>query len=60
MSIIELKNVFKDFTVRKKSFSEEIVHVLHDINITIERDEIVALVGASGSGKGRIQYYVEK
>lgn len=54
MSIIELKNVFKDFTVRKKSFSEEIVHVLHDINITIERDEIVALVGASGSGKSTI------
>jgi peptide/nickel transport system ATP-binding protein len=54
MSIITLQNVSKDFIVRKKSFSEEVVHVLHDVNIAIERDEIVALVGASGSGKSTI------
>jgi len=50
MSTIELINVFKNFTVK----GNKILEVLKDINMQIGDEEIVALVGASGSGKSTI------
>ena len=43
--IIEVKNL-------KKSFGEN--EVLHDINLNINRGEVVSLIGPSGSGKSTI------
>ena len=43
--IIEVKNL-------RKNFGEN--EVLHDINLTINRGEVVSLIGPSGSGKSTI------
>ena len=43
--VIEFKNVSKSFGT---------VEVLHDIDLTIEREEVVVLVGPSGSGKSTL------
>ncbi len=44
--LLEIRNL-------KKTFSQggEIINVLHDINVSVEPGEIVALVGPSGAGK---------
>ncbi|MGL5020399.1 MAG: amino acid ABC transporter ATP-binding protein [Mycoplasmatales bacterium] len=45
MNIIETKNI-------KKSFGD--LEVLHDINLTVKKGEILCLIGASGSGKSTL------
>ena len=45
MNIIETKNI-------KKSFGN--LEVLHDINLTVKKGEVVCLIGASGSGKSTL------
>ena len=42
MKLLEIKNV-------KKSFGA--VDVLHDISLSVEQGEVVAIIGPSGSGK---------
>ena len=44
--IVQLENVFKDY-----SQGREPVHVLHDVSITVEQGEYIAIMGPSGSGK---------
>ena len=44
--ILELKDVSKDYVQDK-----EAVHVLHEINFSMEEGEYVAIMGPSGSGK---------
>ena len=44
--IVQLENVYKDYTQGR-----EPVHVLHDINMTVEQGEYIAIMGPSGSGK---------
>ena len=44
--IIQLENVCKDYTQGR-----EPVHVLHDICMTVEQGEYIAIMGPSGSGK---------
>ena len=44
--IVQLENVFKDY-----SQGREPVHVLHDISMTVEQGEYIAIMGPSGSGK---------
>ena len=43
--VIEFKNVFKSFGK---------VEVLHDINLSIDKKEVVVIVGPSGSGKSTL------
>jgi polar amino acid transport system ATP-binding protein len=42
MSLIEMKNI-------KKSFGDS--EILHDISLTVERGEVVSIIGTSGAGK---------
>ena len=44
--IVQLENVCKDYMQGK-----EPVHVLHDISMTVEEGEYIAIMGPSGSGK---------
>ncbi len=49
MSIIEIRNLNKYYGQAPNT-----VHVLKDINLTIERGEFVAIIGQSGSGKSTL------
>lgn len=46
MSYIELKNVCKDYKM-----GEVIIHALSNANLSIEKGELVVIVGPSGAGK---------
>lgn len=49
MSLIELKNVCKNY-----GKSENTVHALNDINLSIEKGEFISIVGKSGCGKSTL------
>lgn len=49
MSLLEIKDIKRDFRL-----GSEVLHVLKDINLTIEKGEYVALMGPSGSGKSTL------
>ncbi len=51
MSFIELKDLNFTYTTDD---GEAIYHVLHDLNLTIEEGEFVAIVGRNGSGKSTL------
>ena len=44
--IVQLENVYKDYAQGR-----EPVHVLHDVSMTVEQGEYIAIMGPSGSGK---------
>jgi putative ABC transport system ATP-binding protein len=44
--IVQLENVYKDYTQGR-----EPVHVLHDVSMSVEQGEYIAIMGPSGSGK---------
>ena len=44
--IVQLENVCKDYLLGR-----EPVHVLHDVTMTVEQGEYIAILGPSGSGK---------
>lgn len=47
--MIELKNISKSYPTKKTTF-----HALEDINLTIEKGEIVGILGYSGAGKSTL------
>lgn len=51
--MIKVKNVSHDFEIGKKGRST-IIPVLRDINFSVNRGEIVTIVGRSGSGKSTL------
>lgn len=48
-TIIKLENINKSYKVGENS-----LHVLKDINLTVEKGEFIAILGASGSGKSTL------
>ena len=47
--IIQMENIGKDYVV-----GEETVHALQEINLSIDKNEYVAIMGPSGSGKSTL------
>ena len=50
MGIIELQHVYVDFPDKKR----EVMHAVHDVNLTIEKGDIYGVVGFSGAGKSTL------
>ncbi|MDO5111126.1 MAG: ABC transporter ATP-binding protein [Clostridia bacterium] len=48
---LKLENIGKSFA---KVESDEVIHALHNINVTMESGEFISLVGPSGCGKSTI------
>jgi putative ABC transport system ATP-binding protein len=51
--LIELKNIKKNY-----DNGGVITHVLHDINLSIEEGEFIAIMGPSGSGKSTLMHTI--
>lgn len=51
--LIELKNIVKNY-----DNSGVITRVLHDINLTVEKGEFIAIMGPSGSGKSTLMHTI--
>ncbi|NFE96240.1 ABC transporter ATP-binding protein [Clostridium botulinum] len=49
MSLIELKNLSKNYT-----FGDTITYALKDVNLCVEKQEMIAIMGPSGAGKSTL------
>ncbi len=54
MSLIETRNLYKEFNMVRGFLKSDKIHALSDVNIKLEQDEIIGVVGASGSGKSTL------
>lgn len=53
-TMIEIKDLTKDYKIRKGVFGSELFRAVDSASFTIQRGETLALVGESGSGKSTI------
>jgi peptide/nickel transport system ATP-binding protein len=58
MSILEVQNLSISFTNYSKGLRQEVNHVIHNLNVSIDKGEIVAVVGSSGSGKSLLAHAI--
>lgn len=54
MPVIEVKDLTKQYRIRKGNFGSELFTAVDEANFKINRGETLALVGESGSGKSTI------
>ncbi|WP_419954911.1 ABC transporter ATP-binding protein [Neobacillus niacini] len=58
MSILEVQNLSISFKKYSKGLRQEQNQVIHNLNVSINRGEIVAVVGSSGSGKSLLAHAI--
>src|SRR5450759_5773650 len=54
-TLLEIKNISVDYRAANGT-----VHALTDVNITVERGQILGLAGESGSGKSTLAYAITR
>jgi peptide/nickel transport system ATP-binding protein len=58
MSILEVQNLSISFTNYSNGLRQEVNQVIHNLNVSIDKGEIVAVVGSSGSGKSLLAHAI--
>ena len=56
--ILDIKDLTISFTQYEKGFCRCELEVIHDLNVTVNPGEVVAVVGSSGSGKSLLAHAV--
>ncbi|MEK6766580.1 MAG: ABC transporter ATP-binding protein [Planctomycetota bacterium] len=51
---VELRKIEKDVAFKNVNFTYDSIPVLRDINLTVEKGQIIAVVGESGAGKSTL------
>jgi peptide/nickel transport system ATP-binding protein len=58
MSILEVHDLSISFTKYSKGLRKESIQVIHNLNVSLNKGEIVAVVGSSGSGKSLLAHAI--
>jgi peptide/nickel transport system ATP-binding protein len=58
MSTLEIQDLSISFTKYTKGLRQETTQVIHNLNVSIDKGEIVAVVGSSGSGKSLLAHAI--
>jgi len=58
MSTLEIHDLSISFTKYSKGLRQETTQVIHNLNVSINKGEIVAVVGSSGSGKSLLAHAI--
>jgi peptide/nickel transport system ATP-binding protein len=58
LSILEVKGLSVSFTRYRKGFRRQTQRVIDDLHLTVDAGEILAVVGASGSGKSLLAHAI--
>lgn len=58
MNLLEIENLSISFEQYVKGMRKRIINVVHDLNITVKEGEILAIFGASGSGKSLLAHSI--
>lgn len=58
MAILEVKGLSVSFTQYRKGIEQQTVRVINDLHLSVDSGEILAVVGASGSGKSLLAHAI--